>query len=49
MEEITEKDIKDLETVVDLAESSEYHDHTNNEACERVRELIERLKQNCGS
>ena len=42
---LTKEQIKDLEVVVDLAESSEYHDSTNDKACERVRELIEQLKQ----
>ena len=45
MEDLTEKDIKDLEVVVDLAESSEYNDSTNDKACERVRELIIQLKK----
>lgn len=42
--ELTEKDIEDLKVVVDLAESSEYHDHTNDESCKRVRLLIKRFK-----
>ena len=44
MEELTKEQIKDLEIVVDLAESSPYHDHTNDKACDRVRLLIKRFK-----
>tara|TARA_R110002012_G_scaffold6226_1_gene28305 strand:- start:16 stop:195 length:180 start_codon:yes stop_codon:yes gene_type:complete len=45
MEELTKEQIKDLEVVVDLAESSEYHDSTNDKSCERVRELIKKIKK----
>lgn len=45
MEYLTKEQIKDLEIVLDLAESSEYHDSTNDKTCERVRNLIEQLKK----
>ena len=43
--EMTEELIKDLKVVVDVAESSDYHNSTNDKACERVRELVEKIKK----
>lgn len=43
--EMTEELMKDLEVVVDVAESSDYHNSTNDKACERVRELVEKIKK----
>lgn len=43
--EMTEELMKDLEVVVDLAESSEYHDSTNDKSCEKVRVLVGKIKK----
>ena len=43
--EMTKELMKDLEVVVDVAESSDYHNSTNDKACERVRELVEKIKK----
>ena len=43
--EMTEELMKDLEAVVDVAESSDYHDSTNDKSCERVRVLVDKIKK----